>query len=56
MRPHHRSGPVGDLGSAHWSQSRYGTKIKRVMEHRTAGSDTLIIDERTFVTSVIGGE
>lgn len=56
--PNYRLGflVVGDLGSENWQMSRYGRKIETVMNNRTRGATTRIIDERTFVRLVIAAD
>ena len=45
---------VGDLGTAQWKYSRYGTKIEKVKKNQGRGASTIIVNERTFVAAVIG--
>lgn len=43
---------VGDLGSDMWTTSRYGTKIKKVMDHKDAGCPTTIVREVRFCRAI----
>lgn len=40
---------VGELGSKHWAQGNYGTKIKKAMELNESGGNIVIIKENDFL-------
>lgn len=47
---------IGELGTEQWTYSRYGRKIEVVMQNRSKGCTTQIVNERDFVLAMISAE